>query len=143
MNVKNWEKEFDATMEYCNDGNDYFYEWISVDSEEGSLTDILEKWLDIYREVIAFYEEGIGLSKKGKKIVTFQDYGDFQNKRFWCVFARINWEKCNFFQKCCIINIVIVGFFPVLKPGGIKNVFLIETLKIRTVLMRNTVNINS
>ena len=51
MNKDNWELSFDGEVCLANDANDYFYEWIELQSDEGTLKDILEKYLGIkYQE---------------------------------------------------------------------------------------------
>ena len=40
-----WDEEFDAIAEYCNDGNDFYYEWVSLYGKENDedLTQIFER----------------------------------------------------------------------------------------------------
>ena len=47
MNKENWVKTFNGKMSIDNDGNDYYYEWVSLESDEGSLTDILQEWFEL------------------------------------------------------------------------------------------------
>ena len=45
MNRNNWEKEFEGEMYLENDANDFYFEWVQLDSEEGNLNQICYKWL--------------------------------------------------------------------------------------------------
>lgn len=43
-----WDEEFDATIQYANSGNDYYYEWVDLESENcNSIASLFEDELGL------------------------------------------------------------------------------------------------
>ena len=47
-----WEKEYQAKMEYSNDANDFYYEWVDLEVEDNNdeietIQDLFEKYFDV------------------------------------------------------------------------------------------------